>query len=205
MGFVLILVVAVAWWPRSRLPFAAAAGAVVLAAVLAVVGGAEVIRKHEQVEGEGNVLSFRDGIWRTSVAAWRAHPWFGVGLDNYSRISPERVKAWDDAAGIPYEAGRYWHTAHAHSLYFNTLAERGVVGSLALAAVLIAWGVWIVRYRPRRESDDLDWIIWGAAAAAWIVTIGVGTVNTTLHDEHGLLAALLLGLWLSRLGACRAS
>jgi hypothetical protein len=30
------------------------------------------------------------------------------------------------------------------------------------------------------------------------VTIGVGLVNTTLHHEHGILAALLFGLWLSK-------
>ena len=37
--------------------------------------------------------------------------------------------------------------------------------------------------------------------SGWIVTAGIGTVNTTLHHEHGLLAALLLGLWLSTLHA----
>jgi hypothetical protein len=29
-------------------------------------------------------------------------------------------------------------------------------------------------------------------------------VNTTLHHEHGILAALLLGLWLSRVRESRA-
>ena len=43
------------------------------------------------------------------------------------------------------------------------------------------------------------------SAGAWIVTCGVGMVNTTLHHEHGLLAALLLGLWLSTLSPRRAS
>jgi hypothetical protein len=28
------------------------------------------------------------------------------------------------------------------------------------------------------------------------VTIAVGMVNTTFHHEHGLLAVLLLGVWL---------
>lgn len=196
VGVVLIALLGAAWWPRWRAPFAVASGVVVLTVGLAVVGGAEVIRRHEENLGAQNVLSFRDGIWRAAVVAWRANPWFGVGMDNYGNITPERVKTW---TGKQYDPSRYFHTSHAHSLYFNTLAERGVVGSLALAAVLIAWAVYLVRYRPRRSDDDYDWIFWGAAASAWLVTVGVGAGNTTLHSEHGLLAALLLGLWLSRL------
>jgi len=41
--------------------------------------------------------------------------------------------------------------------------------------------------------------LWGSAAAAFMVTAAAGLVNTTLHHEHGILAALLLGLWLSQL------
>jgi hypothetical protein len=42
-------------------------------------------------------------------------------------------------------------------------------------------------------------LLWGAAASAWLVTVGAGAVNTTLHHEHGILAALLLGGWLCNL------
>jgi hypothetical protein len=56
-----------------------------------------------------------------------------------------------------------------------------------------------VRYRPVPGNADDDWILWAGAASAWMVTVGVGIVNTTLHDEHAILAALFLGLWLSRL------
>jgi hypothetical protein len=71
--------------------------------------------------------------------------------------------------------------------------------------VLLTWAGYLVRYLPRRDSADDEWLLWGAAASAWIVTAGAGLVNTTLHHEHGILAALLLGLWLSRLRARRAS
>lgn len=39
--------------------------------------------------------------------------------------------------------------------------------------------------------------LWGASLSAWIVTCGVGFVNSTLHHEHAILAFLFLGLHLS--------
>ena len=71
--------------------------------------------------------------------------------------------------------------------------------------MLLAWLVGLLRSRPRAQDDDLEWILWGAAAGAWLVTVVAGTVNTTLHDEHGILSMLLLGLWLSRHPPARAS
>ena len=139
------------------------------------------------------------------LAAWQKYPWFGVGKDNYTQITHERVRAWRSAAGQDYDAARYVQFPHAHSLYVNTLAERGAVGFATLAAVLIAALAALLRYLPRPLDADFDWLAWGGAAGAWIVTAGVGTVNTTLHHEHGLLAALLLGLWLATLPTRRAS
>jgi hypothetical protein len=205
VGLVLLALLAAAWWPRWRAPLAASVAAIaVVVAGLFGLGG-EVVRKQEQLTGMENVLSFRDGIWRMGLAAWERHPWFGVGMDNYSGITHERVRAWRTEAGKHYDESRYMRFPHAHSLYVNTLAERGAVGAAALLAVLLAWMVWLVLRRPKAEGADREWLLWGAAASAWFVTVGAGTVNTTLHHEHGILAVLLLGLWLSQLPPRRAS
>jgi O-antigen ligase len=176
---------------------------VALVAGAAVVGGAEVLRKHANDVQADNVLAFRDGIWRMALAAWARHPWFGVGMDNYSMITPERVSAWDAQLGRATDPKRYFYISHGHSLYANTLAERGAIGGAVVVAVLIAWLVCLVRYRPRGADPDDDWLLWGCSASAWFVTTAVGLVNTTLHHEHGMLAVILLGLWLSRLPARR--
>jgi O-antigen ligase len=204
-GLLLLLAIGCAWWRRSRAPLAAVVAACVLVAAGAAGLGSEMIRKQEDVEARQDVLQGREGIWRMALAAWERYPWFGVGMDNYSLISYERVRAWRAEAGKDYDEARYVRFPHAHNLFVNALAERGTLGFAALVAVLAAWLVALVRRRPRPADADIAWLAWSGAAGAWIISIGVGMVNTTLHHEHGLLAALLLGLWLSTLRARRVS
>lgn len=186
-GILAICVLGAAWWRRSRWPLGIAAVLVAVSGLIAVSGGAEVMQKQEERMQSGNVLAYREIAWRVALDSWRDHPWFGIGMDNFKLLMRAR-----DASGkgdlLP----------HAHSLYLNTLAERGIVGSAPLAAVLVAWPLWLVRRRPRTEASAQEWVLWGAATSAWIVTAVVGAVNTTLHHEHALLATLLLGLWLGR-------
>jgi O-antigen ligase len=205
VGLITLLILSVAWWRRSRAPLVLSLASILILAAAALGMGFDVVRKHQEDVAAQNMLAFRDSIWRMGLVAWERYPWFGVGLDNYQLITHERVKEWRAAAGKDYDAARYVHFPHAHNLLINTLAERGLVGTAALFAVLLAWLAWLLRFRPRAQDEDLEWILWGAATGAWLVTVGAGAVNTTLHDEHGILAALLLGLWLSRHPPARAS
>jgi O-antigen ligase len=205
VGFLMLLLLGLAWWPRWRAPLAAALLVSSVGAALAVGLDTGLVRKQVENEANQNVLSYRDGIWRMGLAAWEKYPWFGVGKDNYGRVTHEMVKAWRAEAGKPYAEADYVRFPHAHSLYVNTLAERGVVGLVSLAAVLLFSLAALLRHRPRPSDGDLAWLLWGGAASAWIITCGVGLVNTTLHHEHGMLAALLMGLWLSTVPPRRAS
>jgi O-antigen ligase len=187
VGLLTLVALSLAWWPRSRLPLLVC-GAVLAASVLvAVLGGAEVFEKHEENVQAGHPLAYRSNVWGIALDTWQQHPWFGVGMGNFELVTRTQADPYRNL--FP----------HAHSLYLNSLAERGVVGAAPLAAVLIAWPLWLLRRRPARTSDTTEWVLWGAAAGAWIVTAVGGAVNTTLHHEHALLAALLLGLWLGRL------
>jgi O-antigen ligase len=206
VGFLLLLILAAAWWPRWRAPLVASVLAIIVTTALLIGFNTGVVRKQaEYAATQKNSLSYRDVIWRMGFAAWEKYPWFGVGKDNYGLITPELVRTWRVEAGKDYDEKSYARAPHAHSLYVNTLAERGLVGFAALAALLLAWLAALVRGRPRPQDGDFAWLAWGGAASAWIVTAGIGAVNTTFHHEHGLLAALLLGLWLSTLRSHRAS
>lgn len=198
VGLALLPALALLWWRRWRVPLPASVIVVAVVIAISTAGEVEVVQKQERNVVHQNVLSFRDGIWRMSLAAWERFPLFGVGMDNYSLITPARVRDWQVESGKKYEAAQYVAFPHGHSIYVNTLAERGVVGFAIFAAVLAAWLLWLIRFRPKPRDADIDWLLWGAAAGAWFVTAAAGSVNTTLHDELAILAVLLFGLWLSR-------
>ena len=71
--------------------------------------------------------SSRGTLWRAAFSAWRAHPLLGLGPDNFRHLSG-KFHAFEH----PDER------MHANSLYFETLADLGLVGLLVFGAVVAA-------------------------------------------------------------------
>jgi O-antigen ligase len=69
----------------------------------------------------------RSTLWRAAFAGWRAHPLLGLGPDNFRHLYGRYL-------------GRYAadDRLHANSLYFETLANLGIAGVLALIFLLVA-------------------------------------------------------------------
>ena len=197
LGMLFVLVVA--HWRSSRAARAFTLALVVAAGAVAAFGITEVLRKHEEFTEKHDILAQRPTVWRQGLEAWQRYPIAGIGIDNYGRINRGLLKTWRAERGLEFDPSLYGHNyGHGHSLYINTLAERGVIGSLPLAALLFSWAWALWRRRPMPASEPQESLLWGGAASAFIVTAGVGLANTTLHHEHGILASLLLGLWLSK-------
>jgi O-antigen ligase len=162
-----------------------------------------VVHKNRRFIENSDALNGRGEIWRLGLAAWREFPLFGVGMGNFGRIDYERLESWSAKRGEIFEKQSFLPAAHGHSLYVTTLAERGLVGLGAVLAVLAAWALALVRRIPGASAPPLVWTFWGSAAGAWIITVAVGVLNTTLHHEHALLCMLLFGGWLSLSGPPR--
>jgi len=194
-----------AWARRSRMASYALSLCIVAFAGIAYFGHSSVVQKTEYYAEKEYVLNGREGLWNSAIVAWKQFPYFGVGMHNYNQVSVERVKAWLEQSGKPFDPSLYLETAHAHSLYFNTLAERGIVGFSLLLLILGAWLFGLARYRPKPDEEPLAWALWGASFSGWFATAAIGLFNTTLHHEHAILSVMLLGMWLAYLkGRSRA-
>ncbi len=173
-----------------------------LAAVAITVAAVpSVVYKSVDRTERGIPLAYRDKIWSNALVEWRRFPVFGVGMGNFGHVALEQLQEWNKSQDWAIRATAEGVNSHAHSLYLTTLAERGLAGLAIILAVLAAWVVSLWRGVPQPHDPPLDWALFGAALAAWLTTVVVGLVNTTLHHEHGILGVLLLGIWLAHRAA----
>ena len=161
---------------------------------------AAIIQKQIISQNANYTLSDRDRVWSVSIEAARFYPIFGVGNGNWNRITLEDLKKSREERGLTFDEKNYAiQYRHSHSLYLTSLVERGIVGLIVLIVFMGSWLVNLIRsYRKLKNSTQGSYI-WGGSLSAWIVTCGVGLVNSTFHHEHAILALLFLGLHLSYL------
>lgn len=159
--------------------------------------GGDMSAKFDSRLIDAGLLAFRVHLWRVAALAAAAEPLTGIGNRQFRNLTPERVcearprlpRAW---LPDPCDASKLYFKPHAHSLYAQALAERGIAGALATAAVVVAWGALLIRAARSRRDAAFDGIVC-ASLGAWCVTAFAGLLNTTLQHEHGLLAMTLLG------------
>ncbi len=169
-----------------------AAGAVI--ALAALVGGTSALQRQIEWGSQNYSLAQRDLIWNRGLVAWQESPWFGVGMENYGHFNDAQLEKWVTGQGKPFVKAQYSGAPHAHSLYINTLVERGVAGLAALLGFLgmVAWR--LVRKRPDLVAGGAEVALWFGGVSAWLVTVAIGLANTTLHHEHAILAMLAFAL-----------
>jgi O-antigen ligase len=131
VGILVVVVVSAPGERLLRVSWAAGAGVAVQAVILAIGSRPLIDRFHSILDPTASTVSTASGdvlrqrLWSVSFRAFEEHPLFGVGFD---RLAPQ-------LAGKVPGAGIF---THAHSTYLQFLAEAGLLGATALAAVLVA-------------------------------------------------------------------
>jgi O-antigen ligase len=130
-------------------------------------------------------LGSRPDLWHGAYAMFRAHPLFGVGPGNFELLISKY------APGV--------HT-HANSIYFQTLAEQGTFGALALIALVaasiapfarrlrepLALGACIAAVAMAfHQIVDCLWIYPKVGVAFWIViAVGAAAIRQEAAQEN---------------------
>ena len=180
---------------KVRLWPVALVGLIVAAGTLAL--DPKLIEKTEMNIKANSITSERAEGAHSAIEYWRHRRLTGLGPANFSAVSPEQVEAWVTARGEPYSRDYYLFSSHAHNVFFNTLAERGIIGIAALLTLCFAWLAALLCRRPTADAATKEWLSWGAGLTGWLIVFGGGMFNTTLHHEHGMLAMMCLGLLLA--------
>jgi O-antigen ligase len=128
------------------------------------------------VTAHGDVT--RQRLWSAALSVFENHPLFGVGS---GRLNPLLLSA---VGGTQF--------THAHSTYFEYLAESGMLGGLALLVIVVA-GLHDAAVRMRL-SHRTDWLATGCAGAVVAILICWLTDYTIRYTPVLLSMALPLAL-----------
>ncbi len=126
-----------------------------------------------------NPQQMRWVLWKTAARMYRDHPLTGVGPGGYQR----HFTAYHPGL---LDNENPWSSAH--NLYLHQLAERGVIGAIAL---LILCGTMLARaVRAARVHADAR-ALWSAGAVAILLTMSL--TETSFQNEQ--FATLFLLIW----------
>ena len=104
VSFVLVVMIGALWSRRSKAVLLAMAITLVVFATGIETFDKDMHRKNELAKASPySMLNERYPLWHQALAAWRANPWFGVGMDNFDEIDQETVKGWVEKRGDTFD------------------------------------------------------------------------------------------------------
>ncbi|XQM36635.1 hypothetical protein DFLDMN_003445 [Cupriavidus sp. H19C3] len=96
-------------------------------------------------EGQGGTqFAARSALWAHAWAMFETHPWLGVGWGEF---------AWEQFQQMRLIGKTAEMSLHAHNALLDMLAKTGLLGTVAICAVLAAWFVRVVVARILRGCD----------------------------------------------------
>ncbi|MGI3784513.1 MAG: O-antigen ligase family protein [Janthinobacterium lividum] len=180
-------------WSSARSTIAGAVALVAVVAVLSLLpadrrsvparlvlwGGFGLVAVLPFVTTTDAAFTGRGGIWSSSLAIWRAHPWVGNGSDLYARIAQTSA----------YLGGTVYH---GHNEMVQLLVTGGVVLAVLVGVLLLA----AIRCATRTPGGGLVGVaILVALAGASLLEVSLLFDDNSVFDPVLLLplATLLVG------------
>jgi putative inorganic carbon (HCO3(-)) transporter len=177
LGFLVGVVALAVLLPERRKQVAGAAGAVAAAMVLLGLVGPIGLRLTNGLD----TFSARWDIWGQALALIAHHPVFGVGVMNFQSFLP-----LDDSGNtIP----------HAHNIFLNMAAERGLPGLAAFCFVVVMLFK-ILRASARKVRERFDATALERALPAALTAAFIGYFVHSLLDVSYYDYKVVVLFWL---------
>jgi O-antigen ligase len=130
-------------------------------------------------------------FWQAALEIFRDHPLFGVGLGNFAYVYPQ------------YQRDYIYYSVDPHSWVLQLAAELGLVGVLAVVAVLAGFVTWLRRSWRGLQAGPVALLL--ACAVGGSLLHATVDFDYTFSATTALLGALLaLGTYLAQPGATLA-
>ena len=176
----------VGWWAGGRYRWVAVG--LVAAFGVALVPLLHVPRFASMFDMDQGSTFFRLGLWRSSLAMIRDHPWLGVGPGQFAEAYRTRYilpGAWSEP-----------NLGHAHNIVLDHWTRLGGLG--LVAGIAVQWAFWQEMVRSRRTDlaaggGRLALLIGLAGSMAALLAHGL-VDNTVFSPDMAMVFFLTLGL-----------
>ena len=197
IGFILAILLITILTQNKKLKFISIS-ALCLISLLAVLLNSAIVQKQINNQKRNDTLAGRQQVWNVPLEASRLYPLLGIGMNNWNYLNLDVLKKSVEKRNEEFNPDNYYIKAgHAHNLYLQALLERGILGLISILVIMAFWLKDLIKTFHRSKLSYQSQYLWAASASAYLTTFLIGTVNSTLHHEHGILAFLLLGLFLT--------
>jgi len=197
VGFILAILLITILTQNKKLKFLSIS-ALCLISLFAVLLNSAIVQKQINNQKRNDTLAGRQQVWNVPLEASRLYPLLGIGMNNWTYLNLDVLKKSVEKRNEEFNPDNYYIKAgHAHNLYLQALLERGILGLISILIVMALWLKELIKTFHRSQFTYQSKYLWASSASAYLTTFIIGIVNSTLHHEHGILAFLLLGLFLT--------
>jgi O-antigen ligase len=159
-----------------------------LAALGALLTPGLIRERFATLTESGSEVATRVDFWSTALQIWQSRPVLGAGLGQFPTAYAEaRVPGRGFLPGTISEP-----PPHAHNIVLQALATEGLIGLLALGAVLA--GALLLAVRLRRSPNRTAAVLGSAGLASVLAFLFHNMFDVTLLEGTGIYFWALLGI-----------
>ena len=197
--FVILAVFLMGWWLLRKIPYervrrfaklgwaGAAIGASLIGSILLLTPNSVV----QQAYLDDTTIA-RFTVWESVMPAIAERPLLGYGPENFYAAHDPNINP-----SLYEESGRIVWFDRAHNIVLDTLVEVGVIGTLAILALIGAYAFVMIRAWRKKRIGEFELVLWLALPVVHFVQLQ--TAFNVIPTYLLLTLALGYALYLDRL------